>query len=170
MSTSNLLSENQRETRPGLVGGLILILIGLFALADRFLGADLGMLFLPGLGLIFLTAALLSRRESLLVPGGILSGIGLGSYLVSGPFEGLAGAAPGGIFLLSFAAGWALIVLLSALFFRVMWWPLVPGGIMAFIGALLLSGSFGLQLLEVLGLVWPVFLIAAGLLMLIRRH
>lgn len=161
--------ENRRVNRSGLVGGGILILIGGLALAERLMGGDFGMLFLPGLGLIFLAAAVISRKEGLLVPGGILSGLGLGAYLNAGPLAGLEGAAPGGVFLLSFAAGWALITVLSTLFFRPMWWALVPGSIMAGIGGLLLSGQFGLQILELLGVIWPVFLIAGGVLVLLRN-
>jgi len=75
------------------------------------------------------------------------------------------------IFLLAFAAGWLLIALLSPLTadgFH--WWPLIPGGIIGGLGALILAGDAGLQVLRLLGYAWPLALIAAGAWILLRRR
>lgn len=74
------------------------------------------------------------------------------------------------MFLIGFAAGWALISLLS-LFTgdRFAWWPLIPGGIMAAIGAIPMTGAAGLGLLTALGYAWPLALIGAGAYILLKR-
>jgi hypothetical protein len=60
-------------------GGVILVGIGLWALLSQFgaidLPENLGLLFLPGLGAIFLAWGILTHNGGLMIPGGILSGI-----------------------------------------------------------------------------------------------
>lgn len=158
-----------RRQRNGLIGGLILVAIGLYLLVAQFVRAEwMGLLILPGLSVMFLLWGLLTRNAGLLVPGGILGGIALGTYLVSNTLKDGMDVTQGGVFLLSFAAGWALITVLSALIGQRQLWPLIPGGILATIGALLLAGSQGLTLLEWIGRLWPLALIAGGLATLWR--
>ena len=156
--------------RNHLAWGIVLVGLGLWMLVSNLTGWDLGAAFPLGLGLIFLVWGSVTRKLGLLIPGGILSGIGAGALLVSGPFSGLEGEAEGGLFMLSFAVGWALITLTSALFIRkVAWWPLIPGGIMAFIGGALLIGGPALEVLTYLGQGWPIALIAVGLYLILWR-
>lgn len=160
------------ESRNRLVGGLALILFGLIALVAQFvdIGETIGLLIVPTLGLIFLAWGLITRQSGLLIPGGILSGIGAGTLLITGPFENASGDVQGGLFMLAFAAGWFLIPILSIIFTRDNhWWALIPGTIMALIGGGLLFGGAALDALEFLGRVWPVFLILGGLYLLLRR-
>ncbi len=164
-------SNNPVERRHGgVVGGAILISIGLFALLEQFIHVNWGLYFLPFLALVFLAAGVLERRPGLLIPGGILSGIGVGSLLVAGPFAGMVDPSRGGLFMLTFAGGWALITLASALIGRIMLWPLIPAGFMALIGAALFAGQAGLQILTVLGYAWPAFLILLGAYLIFRRR
>lgn len=160
------------ESRGRIVGGIALILFGLIALVAQFIdiGETLGLLIVPTLGLIFLVWGLLTRQSGLLIPGGILSGIGAGTLLITGPFETASGDVQGGVFMLAFALGWFLIPILSILFTRDNhWWAVIPGGIMAIIGGGLLFGGVALAALEFLGQIWPVFLILGGILLLLRR-
>jgi len=69
-------NENRRHS--GVVGGAILISIGLFTLIQQFVQIHWGLYFLPFLALIFLVAGIVGRRPGLLIPGGILAGIGAG--------------------------------------------------------------------------------------------
>jgi hypothetical protein len=126
------------------------------------------LLFLPALGLIFLVWGIGARTVGLLVPGGILSGIGFGVFLVGGPLSGIGDPVTGGVFMLCFALGWALITLLSPLAGKLHWWPLIPGGVMALFGGALLAGSAGLQALNLVGKAWPLALIAGGLYLILR--
>jgi hypothetical protein len=168
-ATPTAAPEHQQRRR--LVGGLIMIGIGLYLFAAQFIQAQwMGLLVMPALGLIFSAGGLAGRNAGLLVPGGILSGIGLGTYLVTGPYADASEVTRGAIVLLCFAAGWALITFLSALIGQRVLWPLIPGGIMAVIGGLLLAGQNGLTVLEWTGRLWPLALIVGGLAVLIRRR
>lgn len=153
--------------------GTLLIVIGLLALVGQLLpNPELGYFIVPALALIFLVWGIVSRQVGLLIPGGVLAGIGLGIFLTRWLYGGVeaAGTDSAGMFLLSFAAGWGLITLLSALFTdKTHWWPLIPGSILAVIGAGLLIGGVAQQLLQWIGLIWPVILIAAGLYLIFRR-
>ena len=151
--------------------GIALIAIGLLiGFTQIFHVALPGWLLLGGLALIFLVWGLLTRTFGLIIPGGILAGIGLGAFLVELPFLSLSETTQGGLFLVAFAAGWALITLLSPLTCdRFAWWPLIPGGILAAVGVILLIGGFGLKLLTLIGFAWPLLLLGAGVYLLLKR-
>lgn len=156
--------------RNRVLSGLVLILLGGVFLVAQFVEIpSLGKLILPGLGLLFLFWGIAVREGGLLIPGGILSGIGMGVYLMEAlPLEG---EAEPGVFLLSFGGGFVLITLLSALFTReTQWWALIPGGILAAIGGALYMGGAALDALELAGRFWPVALILAGLWLIFRRR
>lgn len=174
MSTpdNNSVSSSTERRKSRLVAGVILILIGLFALASTLMSnLFAGQFFLPLLGTCFLAWGLITRKTGLLIPGGILLGLGVGAVLIEGPFAEVADPARGGIFLLAFASGWVLISLLT--FYTeqgtFVWWPLIPGGVLGLVGAALLAGGAAFRLLELLGQGWPVVLIALGLYMILRR-
>jgi hypothetical protein len=164
------MSAELKGKRNDLIWGIILVGIGLLALADQFINihwGNWGVLFLPALGGGFLLWGILSRQAGLIIPGGIISGIGWGAALITGPLSNLDGDYEGGIFMLTFALGWALITLLTAVFTsKTHWWPLIPGGIMALIGGGILFGGIFLQTLTFIGKIWPVFLILLGIYVL----
>lgn len=156
--------------RNRIISGLILILLGGLFLLDQFIQIPaMGNLFLPGLGLVFLVWGIVTRSSGLLVPGGILTGIGAGVYLMNAlPLEG---DAEPGVFLLSFGGGFILITLLSAIFTReTHWWALIPGGILAAIGGALYMGGAALDVLQLIGKFWPVALILVGVWVIFRRR
>ncbi len=160
------------EARGRIFAGILLIAVGLLALAAIFfdISATLGLLILPGMGLAFVVWGLLSRESGLLIPGGILSGIGVGTLLITGPFQNSSGEVQGGIFMLAFAAGWFLIPILSQISTGDNhWWALIPGALMAIIGGGLLFGGVAFAVLQFLGRIWPVFLILGGLFLLLKR-
>lgn len=152
----------------GITAGILLITIGASLLLFRII--NLSELFPLFLGLAFLVSGALTRKPGLIIPGGIIGGVGLGILAMNyNPLIAEQDPAAGGLFLLGFAAGWLSIPLFTRLFTgSTEWWPLIPGGILAAIGALILSGETGLAILKVLGDYWPLFLVAAGAWMLIR--
>jgi hypothetical protein len=154
--------EHQTSKKGGITAGILLIAIGISLLLFRII--NLSELFPLFLGLAFLISGALTRKTGLIIPGGIVGGVGLGILAMNyNPLIANNQPAAGGIFLLGFAAGWLSIPLFTRLFVGcVEWWPLIPGGILAAIGALILGGETGLAILKVLGDYWPVFLIAAG--------
>jgi hypothetical protein len=164
---------SSRSQYKGFVGGAVLILLGLAALFSQLGIMQIGEYFIGFLGIIFIIAAFLRRRSSLLVPGGILLGVNAAALLQG--FQ-VANVNNGGLFLLTFAGGWLLISVLSVILNRVdpsakiMLWPLIPAAILALVGGLLISGEMGLFLLKQLALAWPVVLIILGLWIIFRRR
>ncbi|MBI5879106.1 MAG: hypothetical protein HZB53_15775 [Chloroflexi bacterium] len=158
--------------RPGRgpLGGIMLIVIGLIALLWQFMPNDtIALWFMPLLGIVFLTWGLLSREVGLLVPGGILIGIGAGVLLMREwqmPDNSMGTSA---IFMLTFAAGWALITLASWFIHKTVWWPLIVGAILALVGVGLLFGKPALPYLEMAGKLWPLILVALGVWVLFKR-
>lgn len=92
--------------------GIALIAIGIVMLLRNVI--DTGLLILPALAFIFTTVSIRTRNSGWFVPAGILAGIGLGAILTN--VLPLAEEAESSVFLLSFAVGWAAILLLSTLF------------------------------------------------------
>ena len=171
MSVQTETTNNISQRRNGaLVGGAILISIGLFSLLENVFHLSWGLYFLPLLAVIFLASGILTRRPGLLIPGGILAGLGAGSIVVEQVFPFMADPARGGVFMLAFAGGWLLITLASLFIGRVMLWPLIPGAFIGTMGVALFAGQTGLQFLELLGYFWPVVLIAVGVYLVIRRR
>ncbi len=172
---TTLESTTPRTSRRsgGIVAGSILILIGVLSLSQFIPGIDLGIFFLPALGAIFLAAGLLTRTPGLLVPGGILMGVGAGALLVDGfgiislPMFSETGRAS--LFMLALAGGFGLITASSLLIGKRMFWALFPAFFIALFGAALLIGETGLVAMQIMGYAWPVALIAFGAYLILRR-
>jgi hypothetical protein len=156
--------------RGGWVGGVVLILLGVVFLVQQF-APELfgGWMFLLGLGLIFLVAYALSRQYGFLIPGAILTGLGVGVALIE--TQTLTGEGEGGVIVLALGVGFLAIWLIDLLVSRSRpggWWPLIPGGIMTIVGAAILSGNE--SWLENLGQWWPVIFIIIGVWILVERY
>ncbi len=163
MSDQNLIVSENKSTKNGLTAGVILIVIGLGMLLFQLI--DQPLLFPLALGTVFLAAGIVTRKAGLLVPGGIIGGVGLGAlFIETGWLYPTGSVESGGVFLIAFSMGWFLITLLSKLFTsETQTWALIPGGIIAAIGGLVLMGQTGLGILEVAGRFWPVILVVIGL-------
>ena len=156
----------QGSTRDRVVFALILIVVGLAGLASQFLETtpDLGGWVVLFIGLIFIGAFTYTRQYGFLVPGGIMSGLGVG-ILVEQSVT-LSGEASGGVIVTGLAAGFLAIWVIGSLA-KAQGnhpWPLVPGVILAAVGGALLVGGQALDLLEW----WGVVLVAFGLYLLWR--
>lgn len=178
------VEERRRNT--AWIVGIALVVAGVWALLRgailaRFVGPFFlpgltlnshawDLLFLPALGGVFLVWGVLVRRIGLLIPGGVLAGVGLGVFLN----EGLSGIstpdARGGVVLASMGLGWAVVAILTIAFIdRRAWWPVIPAMGMGAMGiALLAGGSAALETVATLGL--PFGLILAGVCMILRRR
>jgi hypothetical protein len=164
---SNLMENKNRNT---IAAGLGLIALGaLFLLVQVFENVDVDILILPAMGVIFLAWGLLARQVGLLVPGGILGGLGVAIVLVDNVFTDLNGDAEGGIFVLAIAAGFILVWLLGTLVLRqTSWWALIPAAFMGLIGAALMIGGQAIEALDLLNYFWPLALIVGGVAILWR--
>ncbi len=171
MSSSTNVTQTS-DRRGTLVGGALLIAIGLLVLLAQNIKTEaLGLLFLPALGGLFLVAGIVGRQAGFIIPGGILTGIGLGAIFTQNPALAATQTAQGGVFFIGFAVGWFLITVLSKLFTHdTQRWPLIPGAIMALIGGVLMLGGAALNVLEFAGRWWPLILVALGLIIIARRR
>lgn len=151
-------SSNERRSR--LITALILIAVGGILLIGQLTEQWEFVLLVLGVG--FLGAYFLTRNYGFLVPGGILSGIGVGVLLetlisdVPGDFEAA-------LFLVPFGCGFILIWILDRVYTQESnWWPLIPGGIMVVIGLAVGIGGVALDLLALVGTWWPLILVLIG--------
>ncbi|MCC6605091.1 MAG: hypothetical protein IT327_17930 [Anaerolineae bacterium] len=154
------------------ISGLFLVGLGLILLMGQFVQFDLpeslGLLIVPALGAMFLVWGSLTRNGGLVIPGGILSGVGWGAYAIEGPFAIWQGDSEGGVFLIFLGLGFALITLVTAVFTdKTHWWALIPGSIIAFVGVSILFGGAFMTLLTFVGKLWPVILILLGISLLV---
>jgi hypothetical protein len=148
--------------------GVILLVIGSVALLSRAFDWNLGLLTPLLLGALFLVWAVLARERGLLIPGGILTGLGAGILVKRYADQGRD--FDQGAFLLCFATGWLLIPLLSwVVFKRRMLWPLWPAAALTFAGLVRLGGNDVRAWLGAAREYWPVALIAVALFMLFTK-
>jgi len=145
---------------------LVIASIGLFFLAGQ-LEPDIGRFVTLFIGLALLAVFVIRREYGFLVPGSILTGVGIGIALD----VAATGVAESGVMMLSLAGGFLGIWVLGSVYRLPQnhWWPLIPGGILTLIGLVQLTRA------EVEGALslWPVILIIVGALVLgrtITRH
>jgi hypothetical protein len=138
--------------------GLLLIAGGLLWVVVTTTDID-DTVVVPGLGLAFLAAYVPTRRSGLLIPAGILTGLGIG--LVISARGGPEAAAAIGLGL-----GFVSVTAIDAILGdgRVTWWPLIPGGILMAAGTaqLVESPDLGIYLA-------PGAVIVVGLVLTLSR-
>ena len=155
--------------RSGWVGGLILIGLGVLFLLQQYAPEWVGgWLFLVGLGVIFLVAYLLNKQYGFLIPGCILTGLGIGVALIGdantdSPQEGGVVVIALG---LSFLAIW-LVDMIVARGRPGHWWPLIPGGLLTVVGLTLVTDNQALW--EKIGQWWPLIFILLGVWIIFDR-
>jgi hypothetical protein len=142
--------------RARLIPGLILIVLGVAFLLSQYF--EFGpALFLVLLGLVFLIPYGLTRSYGLLIPGCILTGIGLGLVFDRPPL-GTVIAVPIGLGL-GFIAIFVIQLIVAQ---QSHWWSLIPGVLLVGVG--IAEGVPQAQLLIEKG--WPLILVLIGLLIL----
>jgi len=143
--------------------GLVLIGIGVLFLFVQL--TDIGgeaVVAIIGGGL--LVGYAVTRRYGLLVPGGILSGLGLGIIWQEQVLQDAGGAV-----LVGLGAGFLSIYLIDAFVrrSRALWWPIIPGGITLTIGLMLEAGPGGT--LVAVAPLWPIVVIAIGAALVLHQ-
>ena len=156
------------------MAGVVIVAIGLFLLAAQIV-PDIGRWIVFGIGLAFLAAFLVKREYGFLIPGCIVSGVGIGIVLASALDDPWSGASV----LFSISGGFFAIWVVSTLMHsadrnwpggdakdaaNALWWPLIPSGILALIGLIVLAeDGFAADVLRW----WPLLIIGAGLIVLV---
>lgn len=141
--------------------GIILIVLGVIFIIGQRLGIG-GEGTTAAIGLAFLVAFVSTRNYGFLVPGGIMTGLGLGIV-----FQNRMGG-DGAPVLLGLGLGFCSIYVLDAVNRRTTWgwWPLIPGGVLTLVGLAKVSSTN--SWLGVAGQWWPVALIVVGGYLLLR--
>lgn len=162
------MADSKRPQRTAF-GGVMLIAIGVLALISTIFRNDLvGYFFLPVLGLAFIFWGYAAHNTRILVPGGILTGIGAGVLLSQTTFKGST-TTEGAVLLIALGLGFLVIIPLSYFIERKReQWELIPGGILLALGVALLVPALR-SVLTVLGQYWPVLLIVFGVYLLWRN-
>ncbi len=144
----------------GWVGGVVLIVIGVALLVGQLVG-DAGRFILLGIGIALLALYAITRNPGTLIGGGIVTGLGAGVLAATYLQDEQSGAAVlfglGGGFLLVWIVG------LFANHEETRIWPLIPGVILIVIGA----GVAAQADPQLVALVWPVALIALGIIVIL---
>jgi hypothetical protein len=146
-----------------LAPGLVLIGLGVMFGIVQLTGVG-GEAVVAVIGGALLIAYAFTRHYGYLVPGGILTGLGLGII-----WQAAVLSDAGGAVLVGLGAGFLAIYLVD-LFVRgnhALWWPIIPGGITLTIGLLLETGSGGT--LAGAAPLWPIFLVVIGGALLLRQ-
>ena len=146
----------------GWLPGVILIAVGATLFAVQLLNLD-GDVIVLVIGLIFAAAYATTRRYGLLIPAGILTGLGAGILLENSGVMGEPVVLGLG---LGFLAIYAVDLVSTGARTPGRWWPLVPGGILTIIAAA--ESTFGPDGARLISQGWPILLIAAGAWLLLR--
>jgi hypothetical protein len=149
------LGEQPRGRR--IAAGVALIVIGLVLYAlKEWDGLTEGAVPLI-IGSVFLAFYFYTRNFGLLIPGAIMSGLGIGLVLE----ESLR--SPGNFVLIGLGGGFVTISLVALLYERKnQWWALIPGGVL-----LLLGFPDTQDIVRALFENWPLILVAVGVLILL---
>lgn len=152
-----------------LVPGSLFAAVGLWLVISPLKIPELVFYVGVGLGLSLLAWGAATRLIGLVIPGALLTGLGPGLYLGWNSLQRANPLAGVGVVLVCFAMGWGLITVMSRAVNGVfIWWPLIPGGILAMtgwglyiggnpgnaIGFISNTGSIGLILFGVYLLLW----------------
>ncbi|HUG49052.1 MAG TPA: hypothetical protein VMP67_11650 [Candidatus Limnocylindria bacterium] len=151
--------------------GVLLVLVGVALLIQYVIpGVGAGTLVLLAIGLAFLAGWLFGGSFFSMVPGVLLVALALARLVEASGLFFAPGADVPGLTSLSLAAGF-LVIYGIALSRQKRWtWALWAAGLFGLIGVVQASGW--IAGIPELGVVWPIFIIAAGvvLLLLARRR
>ncbi|SRR5712691_7395054 len=148
----------------GWLPGVILIVIGATLFAVQWLHLDADVIVLV-IGLVFAGAYAATRRYGLLIPAGILTGLGAGVLLED------YGAMREPVVLglgLGFLAIYGVDLATRRSRERARWWPLIPGAILTVIAGA--GGAFGDEGGRAIQQAWPIILIVVGGWLLLRNR
>ncbi len=124
-----------------------------------------------GIAVSLLGAGLYWRIFGLIIPGSLLAGIVPGVYF---PWAQTANANPllqTGVMLVWFALGWGFITIFSRVQTQAfVWWPLIPGGILAMVGWGLYIGGSPESAVGFIGNTGSIALLIFGIYIILMRR
>lgn len=165
-----ILVFRQRHWWPLLPGGIIGGL-SLCFLTNALEPVDFILFIGLGTSLPLLIWGTSNKLFGLIIPGSLLLGVAPGIYLAWGEIIETSSLSQTGIMLVCFAFGWILITLFSrAITEKIVWWPLIPGGILGMVGwGLYIGGNPG-NALSFIGNTGSITLIIFGIYLILLRR
>jgi hypothetical protein len=122
------------------------------------------------LGLVFLAWGWTRKLLGLIIPGCILVTVGPGISFAWSQSSDPQGLIETGVMLVWFALGWLLITVFSRMIYKkFIWWPLIPGGVLAMVGWGLYIGGNPSNALGFVGNSGSIGLIIFGVYLLLLR-
>lgn len=156
---ADIVQGTSTRPRDRIALAVVLIVIGVLGLASRYLNLseNVGGWVVVIIGLGLLGAFAYTRQYGYLVPGGIMTGLGAG-IVASQAFTFANDETASGAIVLGLGVGFLAIWVIGSLLRvdRNHWWPVVPGGILAFVGTVLLVGGEAKNVLDYWGVIWIV--------------
>jgi len=123
------------------------------------------------IGIVFLLWGIRKKQIGLLIPGLLISTIGSGIFIAWRPSAKSNGLQQTGNMLVWFALGWILITVISKIFSRkFIWWPLIPGGVLAMVGSGLYMGGNPSNALGFLQNTGSIGLIMFGIYLILLKY
>src|SRR3989304_2121316 len=121
------------------VPGLVLLALGVLFLLFQQVGVG-GEAVVAVIGLVLFAGYTYTRNYGFLIPGGIMTGVGIGIILAARNPGGGAAA------LVGLGLGFLSIYVIDTRWRHMPagWWPLIPGGVITVIGLLVAAGESGL--------------------------
>ncbi len=156
----------------GLFNPIILLLfLGIIFVKGNYSFLDFTFYLGLGLGIALFGSGLYWRLFGLIIPGCLLIGIAPGLFFAWGNSNIENGLVKTGIFLVCFALGWGLITVFSKMQTQnFLWWPLIPGGILAMVGWGLYIGGNPKSAVGFIGNTGSIGLIIFGIYILLMKR
>ncbi len=162
---TSLIRDKRVKARSGRrFAAVVLFAIGFIALSRDYWDISWREWMVALIGLGFVVWSGMVRESALLVPGGIMIGIGVGQLLRPGWGNGA--------FALAMAGGFLLIIALSRLIFgrqKGESWPLYPAAGLALVGLLQMAGSGLREWFRLARPFWPYALIIVALFLWFKQ-
>ena len=122
------------------------------------------------MGIVFLLWGWRQKLLGLIIPGSLLISMGSGVYFAWNRATNPEGLTETGVMLVWFALGWFMITVISRIMQKkFVWWPLIPGGVLAMVGWGLYIGGNPSNALGFVGNTGSIGLIIFGVYLLLLR-
>jgi hypothetical protein len=167
----SLIWKMSRVAWWGLIPGSIFIGLAATFWYSQARFIDFVLYVLVALGMAMLAWGIFEHIFGLIIPGCLLLGVGIGNYLAWGTGIEPSALSQTGIMLVCFGLGFALIILFSRVITPYfVWWPIIPGAVLAVVGwGLYLGGNPG-GAASFIGNTGSAALIILGLYLLLLRR
>jgi hypothetical protein len=154
-----------------LIPGLVIASVGIPFVTGRIFLLDFLLFPVLAAGLALLTWGTMQKLLGLIIPGCLLLGIGPGVFFAWSKTGTINGLTETGVMLVWFALGWGLITIASRVVSqRFIWWPLIPGGLLAVVGWGLYIGGDPGNAMSFIGNTGSIGLIIFGVYLLLLRR